>query len=131
MRRPWPTGGWCAPQKKKKSVGCRRKSTRLQSTQSDTVPTAATAEETVSPDAMKNQQSLKSLSHAVSLLAADSRKRHRHTKFSNSHALRVTTVFVQGMTELHIVSRRESRSENKFTVCIFSVIYVHFEYEQI
>jgi hypothetical protein len=55
---------------------------------------------------MKNQKSLKSLSHAVSPFCDRFAKRHRLTQFPNSHALRVTTVFVQGMTELHIVSRR-------------------------
>jgi hypothetical protein len=125
---------------KKNSVGGRRKSPRIPSTQPNTVLTAATAEETGSPDTMKNQ-SEKPFSRRFAF-GGRFAKRHRASKFSNSHALRVTSVFVQGKTELHIVSRRENYawiisakyerpSENILTMRIFSVIYLHLEYEQI
>ena len=93
--------------RQKKSVGGRRKSRRILSTQTDSLHSGDGWGNGLTWHYEKPAKSEKPFSRGF---ASGGRfaKRHRPTKLSNSHALRVTTVFVQRMTELRIVSRRET-----------------------
>jgi len=108
MRRPWPMVEIAKKKKKKKkSVGGRRKSPRIPPTQPDSPYSGDGWGNWVTWRYEKPTKSEKPFSCGF---ASGGRfgKRHRPTKFPNSHALRVMTVFIQRTTELHIASRRET-----------------------